>query len=279
MARLGGDAELPELLLDFVHEAEDAGADRTEVVVLELLALRARRAEERAARHHEVRTLGVELLVDEEVFLLRPERDRDALIALAEALHQALRGGGERLHRTQQRRLLVEGLARVGAEGRGDAERGTVRMALDERGGGRIPGRVATGLERGADAARGEARGIGLTDNQILAGEGENRLAVLDLEERVVLLGRGAGERKEPVRVVRGTAVQRPMLHAMRDFGRDRRIERRGTLDRRKKRLGGILRKIFLNCFGAEHVGPEIGCFASFFVHGCVPFTVTTTDT
>ena len=172
VACLRRNAELPEFLLDLVHEVEDAGADRTEVVVLQLLPLRTRRAEERAARQHEVGTLGVVLLVDQEVFLLGTERDRDARLALAEALHQALRGDGERLHGTEQRRLLVQRLARVGAEGRRNAEGRAVRVALDEGGRSRIPRRVAARLERGADAAGGETRRIRLAHDQVLAGEG-----------------------------------------------------------------------------------------------------------
>ena len=75
------------------------------------------------------------------------------------------------LHRPQQRRLLVERLAGPAHEGRGNAERRAVGVFQDVGRAGRVPGRVAAGLERGADAARGEARRVGLALDQLLAGE------------------------------------------------------------------------------------------------------------
>ena len=106
-------------------------------------------------------------------------------------------------------------------------------MALDERRRSRIPRGVAARLEGGADAARRERRRVGLTDDQVFAAELHYRLAVLQFEERVVLLGGGAGHREEPVRVVRRTAIHRPVADAVRDFARDRRIERFPFPDRR----------------------------------------------
>jgi hypothetical protein len=60
VARLDRDAELPEIVLEVHHEREHALADRTEVVVLELLALRRLRAEERPPAAHEVRSQRVQ---------------------------------------------------------------------------------------------------------------------------------------------------------------------------------------------------------------------------
>ena len=69
-------------------------------------------ADERAAGHHEVGAQRRSTAVDEEVLLLGPERGEDALDALvAEQLEQLDRLVGERVHRAQQRRLLVERLA------------------------------------------------------------------------------------------------------------------------------------------------------------------------
>ena len=272
VARLRRDAEFPELLLDLVHEVEDAHLDRAEVMVLELLVLRGRRAEERTARHHQVGTLQVERLVDKKVLLLGSKRNRDLLVTLAEAMHQTLRRCGERLHRTEERRLLVERLARIGAEGGRDAQGRAVAVALDERGRGRIPRRVAARLEGRADATRREARGIRLADDQVLARERHDRLAILHLEERVVLFGRGAGHREEPMRVMRGTTVHGPLLDRMCNFTSNRGIERLAILNRRLELLRRILREIGLDRFRTKHIGTEIGHLLCFLHHLLVSF-------
>ena len=272
MARLRRDAELPELALDVVHEREDAVRNRAEVVVLKLLALRGRRAEERAAGENEVRTLLPVLLVDEEVFLLGAERATGVGLFLAEELHETLEGLVEGLHRTEKRCLLVERFTRISTERRRDAERRAVAVTLDEGGGGRIPGGVAAGLERGADAARREGRGVRLADDQVLARKRHDRLAILHLEERVVLFGRGAGHREEPMRVMRGTTVHGPLLDRMCNFTSNRGIERLAILNRRLELLRRILREIGLDRFRTKHIGTEIGHLLCFLHHLLVSF-------
>ena len=65
-----GTPSLASSLLDLHHEREHALGDRAEVVVVELLALRRLRAEQRAAGRDQVGPLEVEALVDQEVLLL-----------------------------------------------------------------------------------------------------------------------------------------------------------------------------------------------------------------
>ncbi len=97
--------------------------------------------------------------------------------------------------------LLVERLARVGAKRSGDAQ----HLVFDERVAGRVPGGVAAGLEGGAQTAAGEGGGVRLALDELLARKGHDGAAVvLRVDERIVLLGGDAGERLEPVRVVRG---------------------------------------------------------------------------
>ena len=64
-------------------------------------------------------------------------------------------------------------------------------------------------------------------------------------QERVVLLGGGAGHRHEPVGVVGGAVGQRPFLHAVGDRVDDGRIERLEAVDRPAQlledRLGQVL--------------------------------------
>ena len=157
VAGLGRNAELPEFLFDFGHEIQDAHFDRTEVVVLKLLVLRRGRAEHGAAGLHEVGALVVEVLVDQEVLLFGAEGDLHIRLFLAEVLHQPFHRGRKRLHRAQQRGLLVERLAGVAAEGGRDAQGRAVAVPLDESRAGRVPRGVAARFEGGAQSARREA--------------------------------------------------------------------------------------------------------------------------
>jgi hypothetical protein len=75
--------------------------------------------------------------------------------------------GLQGVHGAQQRGLLVKRLAGVAAERRGDAQ----HLVLDERVAGGVPGRVAAGLEGGAQAAVREAGSVGLALDELLAGE------------------------------------------------------------------------------------------------------------
>ena len=59
--------------------------------------------------------------------------------------------------------------------------------------------------------------------------------------ERVVLLGGRAGQRLEPVRVVRGALLQRPLLHRLRDGVGQRGVERLAALERPLQRLVDVL--------------------------------------
>ena len=247
---LGGHRELPQLVVELLHELVDGGTDGAEVVLLELLALDRLAAKEGAAAHDEVGARGVVLLLDEEVLLLGAHGGGHGFDVLAkerkDALGLLVKGDGG----AQQRRLLVERLAGVGDERRGDAQ----HLVLDEGGGGGVPGGVAAGLERGAQAAGRETRGIGLALDEGLAGEGLQRAAVSGgLHEGVVLLGRDARERLEPVRVVRGTLLERPLLHGVGNLVGDVEVECLALLDDAGELLVGGLGQTLAHDGVAEH--------------------------
>ena len=225
VAGLDRHAELRQLALGLEHVREHALGDRAEVVVVELVALRRLGAEQRAAGVDEVGALEVELLVDQEVLLLRPDGGEHARdVAVAEQAQRAHRRVRQRVHRAQQRDLVVERLARPRRERGRDAEQRAVRVLEDEGRRGRVPGRVAAGLERGPDAAGRERRRIGLALDQLLAGElGDRRAVAGRAVERVVLLRGRAGQRLEPVGEVGRALLHRPLLH------RGRRRRRRGS--------------------------------------------------
>ena len=235
VAGLGGDAELEQLTLGVHHEAEHALGDRTEVVVVELLALGRLGAEQGAAGVDQVGTGQEEVPVDQEVLLLGPAERHDLLqVVVTEQLQDALGVRAHRLLAAQQRRLVVQRLAGHRHEHRRDAQGVAVRVLQDVGRAGDVPAGVAAGLEGAAEAAGREAGGVGFALDQGLARELGERLAVADrLEEAVVLLGGQAGHRIEDVRVVRGPLRQRPVLHRRGDRVGDRRIELGALLDGR----------------------------------------------
>ena len=119
---LGGNAERPQLVVQVLHIGRDGGTDCAKVVFLELLALAGSGAKERAAGDDQVLALAVGVLLDQEVLLLVAHGRNDLLWRLAEQRQNALGLTRERGHGAQQRGLLVQGLTRVGAESRGDAQ-------------------------------------------------------------------------------------------------------------------------------------------------------------
>ena len=210
---LGRHAQLPQRVVELFHEVVHRRADRAKVVLLKLLTLARRRAKQRAAREYQVLALLVVLFFDEEVLLLGAHGRDDARYVdaeMRERLHRLVRDG---LHAAQKRRLLVERLAGIRAKRCGDAQ----DLVFDESVAGRIPSRVAAGLEGGADAAAGKRRRVRLALNQLLAGEGHDGVPVaFRVEKGVVLFGGDAREGLEPVRVVGRAVFDRPLLHGVR---------------------------------------------------------------
>jgi hypothetical protein len=252
--------ELVQLVLDLGDARLHALGDAAEVVVLELLPARRRRADERAAAHDEVGPQRVERAVDEEVLLLRAHRREDALHALvAEQLEERDRLLREDVRAAEQRRHLVERLAVVADEDRRDAERARVPRLDDEHRAGRVPRRVAARLPRVAEPARGEARRVGLALDQLLAGEALDRLlGLVEREEGVVLLGREPGLRLEPVREVGHAARDRPLLDRLGDRRGDVGVELLAEADRRGEPVVDVLRQLVAHLSRAEGVHAEI---------------------
>ncbi len=259
VARLDRHAEPGELLLGLEHAGQHALGDRPEVVVVELVALGRLGAEQRAAGGDEVGALEVEALVDQEVLLLGPDRREHARGGVvAEQLERAQRAAGERVHRAQQRDLVVERLTRPRRERGRDAQDRAVRVLEHEGRRRRIPGGVAARLEGGADAAGRERRGVRLALDQLLARElGDGVAVARGGVEGVVLLGGHAGQRLEPVREVGGAALHRPFLHGGGDGVGERGLEQRARLERLLELLVDGLGQALALDGGREHVLAE----------------------
>ena len=252
---LCGHSELPQLGVKLLHEAADGGADGAEVVLLELLTLVGGGAEESAAAQDEVGALGEVLFLDEEVLLLRADGADDAVRMLAEEGHDALGLVAYGSHGAQKRGLLVERLTVVADECRGDAQ----DVVLDEGRARRVPGGVAACLERGAQAAGGEARGVGLALYELLAREGhDGRAVAAGVQERVMLLARDAGEGLEPVGVVRGALFNGPFLHGVGDDVGNLDVEGLALLERPHECFVGHLGELLLHDLLAEDLAAEV---------------------
>src|SRR5690349_2343880 len=78
MPRDDRNAELVELVLDLRNAGLDPFGDAAEVVILELLAARRRRADERAAGHNEIRSERKMTAINEEILLLGTQGRVDA---------------------------------------------------------------------------------------------------------------------------------------------------------------------------------------------------------
>ena len=239
MAGLHRHAQFRQLHLHLGHVGEYALGDGGEVLVLQLLALGGLGAEEGTAAVNQVGPGVVEILVDQEVLLLRADGGVNALgAAVAEQPQDAQRLTAEGLHRAEEWGLLVERLAGPAQEGGGDDQGGAVGMLDDVRGACRVPGGVAAGLKRRPQPAGREAGGIRLTLDQLAAAELRDGAAALAVgQEAVVLLGGDAGHGLELVREMGRAVLDRPVLHGDRNGVGDAGVERSALPDRLLERL------------------------------------------
>ncbi len=233
-------------------------------LIFHFLSLRRFCTEERAAGVDQVRPRKIEVAVDEEVLLLGAAGGVDALGRGAKQLQHAnglLRDG---LHRAQQRGLLVERLTGPAHERRRNHQRCAVATVEQQpRRAGRIPRRVAAGLEGGAHAARGEARRVRFAFDQLLALElGDRRTIGHRREKRIVLLGGDSRHRLEPVRVVGRTVLQRPVFQGGCDGVSGRDVEWLPSRDRRSQRAVRRLRQpLLLKLVIERKTAKDLGSF------------------
>ena len=231
-------------------------------MVLEFLSLRRRGAEERTAGRKQVGARVIKHLVDQEIFLLGSRRGGDpGDVFVTEELEDAAGLFIQCLHRLEQRCFSVEGLAGPRDERRRNAERRAVGIPHEKSRTGHIPRSVAARGVRGADAAGGEGRGIGLALDEGLAFELRHVGAAVRtrIVKRIVLLGRGAGQRIEHVGKVRGPAADRPIFHGLGHLVRHPFGQFGPVLHRLNHRLISGRLEGFLHHSKTEGVGAEDG--------------------
>ena len=212
VAGLAGDAKLQCLNLNVAHEILHALRNGSEIVVVHLLVLGRVMAHQCAAGHHQVWTGTEQRLVNQEIFLLPTQVASHLLHLGVEILAY---GGGcliDGVQRFLQWHLVVECLTREGDENR----RNHQRVANHKHRRSRIPGRIAAGLECGADAAVRERRGVRLLLNQQLAFKFLNHAAfAVVLHKAVVLLGCAFRQWLKPVGIVGHAQLHCPFLHTL----------------------------------------------------------------
>ena len=222
--------------------------------------LRRRSPEKGPPGLHQIGTQEVEILVDEEILLLRPEGDLDVIVLLAEALHEALDRVPKGLDGAQERRLPVQRRPGVGVEGRGDAQRRPLGMALDEGRTRGIPGGVSPGFEGAPEPPRRKARGVGFPHDQVFPGKGHDGLSHAGaFEKGVVLFRRAPREGLEPVGEVGRAAGHGPFLHGVGHIARDGGIQGRAAGDGRQKFFRRALGQILSDGRRVEDIFPVRG--------------------
>ena len=147
---LGRNAELPELLIQIMHERRDLRFQDTEVMILHFLSFRRGRSQQSPSAEKKVFPLLIHILVDEEIFLLGSDRRRDPRdILLADQMKDFDGLFAQGFHGAKKRRLLIQRLAAIGNERR----RNIQRAILDKSRRGRVPCGIAAGLEGRAESA------------------------------------------------------------------------------------------------------------------------------
>ena len=201
---LGGHAQLPQLLVQLLHERRNLGTDDAEVVLLQLLTLGRGSAEQGAAGKDQILTCLVVLFLDQEVLLLGADGGGNVVYVLAEQLQDADGLTGQCVHGTQQGSLFIQSLAGVADE----CSRNAQHVILHKGIAGGVPCGVAACLTGSAQTAGGEGGSIGLAAYQLLTGELHDGGTVAHrADEAIVLLAGDAGQGLEPVGVMGGTQL------------------------------------------------------------------------
>ncbi len=232
--------------------------DRTVILILQLLAFGRLRAEQGAARADQVRPQQEQAPVDQKILLLAPRIGVHLLLGLAEQREDTPRVAVDRLHRAQQRRLLVERVAGRRAERAGDKERAAAGRLENVGGTRHVPRRVAARFKGRAQAAGGQAGAVGLAADKLLGRElGDGAAVRVRLQKAIVFFRRQAGERIKDMGVVRGPVLDRPVAHGLGHRARDRHIEPLAEIDRAPNREINLFRQALPHHDVAEDTASE----------------------
>ena len=280
---LGRYAQLPQLLVHIIHKVRDPLPDHAEIVIVQLLALGRHGAKEGPAGKNQILALQIFLPIHQEILLLRAHGGGHPVGGrVPEQAQQAQSLLIDRLHGTQKRRLLIQSLALVRAEGRRDIEDrpGAVRALLYKGRRGAVPGRIASGLKGGAQSSGGEGGSVRLALYQLFSGKLHQYLAVRlgRGQKGVVLLCRRPGQRLEPVGIMSRPLLQRPLLHLVGHHIRHSQVEFLALADGPLQLLVNLLRKpLFHHCVVKYVFSENLGNHRRLFFHSSFsPFFFST---
>ena len=239
----GHHPQLPQLLVQLLHVRAHTGLYRPEIVVIQLLPLGGLRPKQGAAGIQQVTAPLIQLLRDEEIFLLGAHgggHGGDILPAHGPQKPDCLPIEG--VHAAQKRGFFIQRFPGIAAKCRGDIQ----AVILDEGGTGGVPCGVASGLEGGTQAAAGKAAGIRLPLDELPAGKFHDHPIAGGGQEAIVLFGGDAGHGLEPVGKVGDAVVQRPGLHHIGNDIGDIGGQRLPALNDLPKAAVGIVGQAFL---------------------------------
>ena len=213
-------AHFPELNIDVLHERSDSGLNDSEIMIIHLLPLRRHGSEQSAAGIDQIFSLQVFFLIDNEILLLCSD-GRSHLFGgcIAEQFQQTERFPVDHFHGSKQRRLLIQSFSGIGTECCRNAKSGSTCILTDKGRRSAVPRRISPCLEGRAQSSGREGGSIRLSLNQLLSGEahqgfpGRKRRS----DKRIMLFGSESVQGLEPVGVVCGALLDRPLFHFMCD--------------------------------------------------------------
>ena len=255
MLGLRQDAQLPELLIQLGHKGLNAGLDGAEEMISQLLPLGRPGTKESPPCKDQIAALIIEFFIDQKVLLLRTNGGHDpGGIHPAKELQYPDSLPADRFHGAKKGRFFIQGFATVGTVGR----RNTEGMILDKGIGSRIPGGVAAGLEGGAKTAAGQTAGIRFAPDQLPAAELIDHPAARDRRDKsIMLFGGDTVQRLEPMGVMGGAALNRPVLHGVRHHAGHLRIQAAAVINRFMQGLIGFPGQTLPHHEIVEDIDPE----------------------
>ena len=253
---LGQNSQLPELVIEILHESGNARLDHAKIVIIHFLALGRSGAKKSTAGKAQIRSLLVHFPGNQEIFLLRANRRNHPLcIIISKQTQNPQSLLAEHFHGPEKGRLLVQSMSAVRAERRRNAE----GLSFDKSIGSRIPCSVASGLKGCTQAAGWEGGGIRLALDQLFARKFHDHASVRGRSDKTVMLFRSdTGQRLEPVSKMCRAFSDRPVLHRLRHSIGHTDVQFRSLIDRMTKRRIYICRKGCSHHAVIKHLTSEI---------------------
>ena len=212
----GKNTQPPELFVQILHKLGNPGADGRKIVVVQLLPLGSRCAEQGSAGQAEILPLGVQVLGKQKILLLSPYASDNSLgCVVTKQSKNSDCLPGYLFQGAQQGCFFIQRVPGI----REKHGRNIQAPVFDKSAGRGIPGGVATGFKGCPQSTGGERTGIRFTPDQLFSGKLHNHPAVTGgRNEGIVFFRSNARHGLEPVGIVGRTLLKSPDFHGFRDF-------------------------------------------------------------